>query len=482
MCRTAGLGEAYAMPTRQDELHSYQFMMQRVVAAVVMRETDPPQSPFRRLAGATLASVLLAALALAAVAVYGVLSPGGGTGWHNGDAVIVERESGARYIYRDGKLHPVTNYASALLILGSAAPKRVFVSRSTLVDVPRGAPLGIPGAPDSLPDAGQLVGPPWTVCSRPESDGQGGSRASSVLLVGSGVDGRGLGEDGMLATSPDDARYLLWHNRRHLIREPGVVLPALGWGGERPVVVAPALLNALAAGGDLARLPIPDRGKRSARVPDARIGQVFVVASQGGGRQYAVALRDGLAGVTQVQADVLIGDPLTAELVGRSGATPLDSGQYALIPRLGELLPGGELAPPSTTPTLARPVSAVCVLARDAAGVTEARIDVTVRDAPHAVLSGSRTAAGAVLADRVFVPPGRGAVVEALASPQAPNGTLSVVTDLGMRYEVPGPDVLAMLGYRDVQPLRLPANLVALLPAGPALDPAAARSPVVAGN
>src|SRR5215217_6301502 len=48
------------MPSRQDQLHSYQFSVQRVVSALVMRETDPAQAPFRRAAGATLASILLA--------------------------------------------------------------------------------------------------------------------------------------------------------------------------------------------------------------------------------------------------------------------------------------------------------------------------------------------------------------------------------------------------------------------------------------
>jgi hypothetical protein len=34
-----------------------------------------------------------------------------------------------------------------------------------------------------------------------------------------------------------------------------------------------------------------------------------------------------------------------------------------------------------------------------------------------------------------------------------------------------------MLGFGNTKPLRLPAGLVALVPAGEALDPAAARSP-----
>ena len=63
-------------------------------------------------------SVLLAALAVAAVAVYGSLRPSGGTDWRVAGTIIVERESGARFVYLEGKLHPVLNYASALLIVG----------------------------------------------------------------------------------------------------------------------------------------------------------------------------------------------------------------------------------------------------------------------------------------------------------------------------------------------------------------------------
>jgi hypothetical protein len=39
-----------------------------------------------------------------------------------------------------------------------------------------------------------------------------------------------------------------------------------------------------------------------------------------------------------------------------------------------------------------------------------------------------------------------------------------------------------MLGYADVRPWRLPAAVVALLPTGRALDPAAALLPVAPGQ
>ena len=429
------------MPTRQDQLHSYQFMIQRVVAALVMHETDPPQAPFRRIAGATLAGVMVAALALAATAVYGVLKPGDEAGWRDGGAVIVERESGARYVLRDGRLHPVANYASALLILGAPEPATMLVGRAALLGVPRGVPLGIPDAPDSLPAAGSLVGTPWTVCSR---------RGGPVLFVGPReVGGRPLGEVGVLAGRADAAVYLIWRNRRHLVREPGVVLPALGWGAEPVAPVAAAVLDVIPAGDDLGRIAIPGRGRPS-RVPRARVGEVFTISSQGGGRQYAVAVRDGLAGITQVQADLLIGDPLT----GQRAPRVLAAGEYAALPKVGALVPASAQAPPASSPSLIRPDGDVCAVV---GGEVDLLVDVAVPDA-----------------GRVVVPPEGSAVVESGRS-----GGLWLVTDLGLRYALPGPDVLTVLGLGGVRPVRLPPAVLALVPAGPVLDPEAARSPVI---
>ncbi|MEV1160060.1 type VII secretion protein EccB, partial [Micromonospora chokoriensis] len=65
--------------------------------------------------------------------------------------------------------------------------------------------------------------------------------------------------------------------------------------------------------------------------------------------------------------------------------------------------------------------------------------------------------------------------------PGATGGAVSVVTDLGRRYVLADREVLPMLGYGGVRPLRLPAGLVSLVPAGATLDPAAARA-VAAGD
>ncbi|MFI6763531.1 type VII secretion protein EccB [Micromonospora sp. NPDC050417] len=463
------------MPSRQDQLHSYQFMVQRVVAALVMRETDPAQSPFRRAAGATLASVLIAAITLGGVGVYGAVVGGGGKSWRDPNAVIVEKESGARYVFRDEKLHLVLNYASALLIVGGAQPKTVLVSRTSIDGVPRGITLGISGAPDSLPAAGRLSSAPWTVCSTVLTvDGTAVPR--SVLLVGAEIGGgTPLGDRAALVRHPDGGLYLIWHDRRHLIRDADLVLSALTWNSERPTPVAPALLNALPAGADLGRVPMADQGKRSVKVEGARIGEVFVVESQGGGRQYAVAKRDGLAGITQVQADLL----LTAAT--QDDPTPMSQGEYARVPKVGPLVSEDPGAPPANRPELVpADDGGICGAVRDDGGVHQVTIGSTLPDLSDAARTAARSEQGATLADHILVEPGRGAVVEAAAAPGLSGGAISVVTDQGRRHAVTSADVLTMLGYGSIKPLRLPAALVSLVPAGEALDPTAARAPATA--
>ncbi|MFE9959998.1 type VII secretion protein EccB [Micromonospora sp. NPDC005299] len=455
------------MPSRQDQLHSYQFTVQRAVAALVMRETDPAQSPFRRLAGAGLASVLVAVIALGGVALYGLFT-GGGSAWRDQGAVIVEKESGARFVYREEKLHPVLNYASALLVIGAERPKTVLVSRRSIEGVPRGLPLGIADAPDSLPAPGRLTGGAWTVCSVTAAEA-GGTEVRSALLIGrDATGGRPLGDQGLLLRHPDGSLHLLWHERRYLLRDTGRVLAALAATRERAVPVAPALLNTVPAGADLAPPPLRDLGTPSERVTGATVGDVYLVRNSGGGRQYAVAGRTGLAGITELQAALLLAR------TGQGDPEPITLGRFAALPKLPDLVPTGPTAPPAVPPALVTVEGgAVCARAGDNTGVREVRLGAT----PPDLSAAARTPLGrGGLADQVLVEPGRGALVESVAAPGATGGAVCVVTDLGRRYVLAGADVPGMLGYAGVRPVRLPAGLVSLVPAGSPLDPAAART------
>ncbi|GIG90952.1 type VII secretion protein EccB [Plantactinospora endophytica] len=459
------------MPSRQDQLHSYQFMVQRVVGALVMRETDPAQSPFRRAAGATLASVLIALIGIGGSVVYGVFVGGGATKWKDSSVVIVEKESGAQYVYYENTLHPVLNYASALLIVGQPAPKTVSVSRKSLEGQPRGVTLGIRDLPESLAPSNRLVSGGWTICSEPPT-GAGGAPKSTLLIGRSAPGGKDLGEQGVLAEHPNGQLFLIWHNRRHLIENPDVVVDAL-WGiDSRRVPVAPALLNALPAGADLGEIRIPNAGEPSEAVDGAKIGEVFLVERQGGGRQFAVAQRDGLYNITELQADIL----LTTDAVKQGRETRLSQGQYGAIPKKGALVPGNDAAAPESTPDIAAAEGGVvCGDVPDDRGVQTIRLGADMAGVPDPPATTAQSARGGTLADLVVLEPGRGVVVEAAAAPGATGGAISVVTDQGRRHPVTSGEVLGNLGYGAAKRVRMPAGLVTLIPDGPALDPAKAR-------
>lgn len=430
------------MPSRQDQLHSHQFAVRRVVSALVARESDPASVPLRRTGGAVLAGVLLAALSIGAVAVYGLLSPGGSGRWKNTNAVIMEKETGALYVYRAGRLHPVPNFASARLILRTGTAKTVAVSRRSMRSVPRGTPIGLAGAPASLPD--RLLRTPWMVCSR---------SSSSTMLVGAPVAGPPLGDRGLLVGVPGGDRYLVWKYRRYRVRPDA--LAALAWSQRAVLPVAPALVTALPAGPDLAVPAVPGRGG----------GRVYAVERAGGGDDLLVAVPGGLASVTRLQADLLLATGPDAGPVRLSRAQFNATAGGSPVPALDPAATSGEGALPPSAPALVSSDGAVC------AGEGRVVPDAALPDLATAV-EVTRPAGAGVLVDRVLVAPGAGALVEAVASQTGP-GTLCLVTDLGIRYALPGAEVAAMLGYGDQRPVRLPVEVVSLLPAGVALDPAA---------
>jgi len=406
------------MPSRQDQLHSYQFMIQRVVSALVMRETDPPRSPFRRLAGATLIGALVAALGFGGAAAYAVISPAGSTAWRDESAVIVEQETGALYVYRGERLQPVLNFTSALLILNTPSIKTVSVRRSALAGVPRSAPVGIAEAPASLPPVEAISRDSWAVCW---------SSASAVSVVIGGIGGgRVVDRSALLALGADGATYLLFRGRKHAIRDAATVLIQFSWNTKPRVSLAPEFLNAMPSGADLRR---PDLA------PSTRFYQVE--------NSYFVGVPGGFAPLT----------PFQYRLVHTGVASSLSLTDFT---RLGGEKPlpfGWDSSLPSDVPEILD-ISGESVCSRGSSLIVNA----------------------AVPGARVVVRPGSAAVVAAVSAPGATPGGISLVTDVGVRYSIPSAEVLTALGYGSVTPVPVPADLLALVPSGPALDPAAARS------
>lgn len=448
------------MPSRQDQLHSYQFSVQRVVSALVLRETDPPQSPFRRVATAALASVLIAIVIAAGFGVYGVFTNKGDRSWNTEGAVIVEKGTGAVFVWRDNKLHPALNLASAYLASSSPKPPKFEVSSQSLQGVPWGATVGVPYLPDSLPDAGTLVGLPWSVCSVTGKD----KPTSAVVLGGQGGSaGRTVPDtEAMMVraagATPDT--YMLWRGRLY---EAQGNLASLIAPSVRPTPVPLAFLKGVSKGQPLVAPQIGGMGKPWARNTAWKVGEVLTVSGFTDDR-YVVVREQDLAWVNQFQAALLgTGGPGSERLS--------DLNQFG--PIADDLLPKTALPqdPPAALPkieTYSGP--GLCAVIRDENGDSQLRADVEL-DLSQRPGTAARSTDGAIYADYVIVPNGRGAIVLS-------GQTYCLVAADGVRYSAANPAVLTKLGYEGKSPLRLPSALISLLPEGPGLDPDEALIPL----
>jgi type VII secretion protein EccB, Actinobacterial len=472
------------MASRRDQIQSQQFAVQRAVTALVTAEADPIDSPLRRLPGAALGSVMVAVICLAAVGIFGIVTNRSSSSWREGGTVVVERESGAVFVVMDGLLRPAANLTSAVLLTGTT--RTTLVSRSALASMPRGPMVGIPHAPESLPPVDRLITQPWSICSTAAQTASGGADARSTLYIGSDIEpARALGDDeALLVRLPNGETYhVVWRGHRYRIVSAEIVLDALAWTQAPVLAVSSAWLNALPVGRDIAPLNQNNRGQPFdgiPEIPDARVGQVLVVETAGEEQYYLVGERR-LRPISPVEAAIVLADPATRVAYGGAApqARPLSVSGANQAPRDDARAPEA-IDPPSRRPTivgLARPNAPLCARFPDGTVVPAVYVDATP-PAAVALPTERRTQRGVSLVEEVVIAPGHGAIVVAEPTPDAPATTAHLVTDLGIRYPVPSPDVLSILGYGQVTPVRLPAGLVARLPEGPSLDPAAAGLPV----
>lgn len=470
------------MATKKDQLQSHQFSVQRMVSALVTRETDPETPPFKRVGYSAIWSVAVLVLALAVVWVYGMIVPGGNKAWSKGDAVIVEKETGTRYVYLDQHLHPVSNYVSALLALGKKGETR-RVSQKSLVGVPRGPRIGIQDAPDALPAAGKLLTGGWTLCSQPTLDLAGSQTSESVLMVGRQPDGgQALADSVMLVEVIESGdRYLLRNGYRHRIVKADAVTVGLALNSKPWARVGSAFVDALPNGEPLAPLKLANVGRPSTAVPGrsgVAIGQLFAVHTSGGGVQHYLATKNKLLSISELQFDIQVEFPPTA--AAYRGKKP-----KGLALSLSEAARAEDQPPtavegmaPRSRPVFIAPhdgVGTICATFAPGTKPPTITVDAPLPARDAMTVTPEVGGRGTGLADRILVAPGTAAVVMSLQSGQAPTGTVSVITDMARAYPLSDPKLLAVLGYEGVQPVPIPAALVARIPEGPGLNPKAAR-------
>ncbi|MFI8460549.1 type VII secretion protein EccB [Kitasatospora sp. NPDC085464] len=465
------------MQSKRDQVQAHLFVMGRLATGMLRGEPDAPDAPTARTSRGIVTGTVIAVLACLIAAVYGVLVPGGATGWKKPGTLVLVKESGARYLYLDGTLHPLLNETTARLIAGDQLTVDQ-VSTHSLAGTPRGTPLGILGAPDGLPEPGRLTTAPWLACAALRPGPSGTRTPHLALAVDPATRGTALTDNqALLVTAPDGTAHLLWHGRRLRLDTRNGARQALGQSAATAQPVPQAFLNALPAGPDLAA---PDLDQRGTPGPDlatrpTRVGQLFTGPN---GDPYVLTAA-GLTPLTPMAFELLRNDPRTQQSAYQDAAvTPAAVFAADLAAHSAPPAPATNAATalPTTVPELLTAPQGRDVCAELRPGDPGPTTAVTLVD--DTALQGSAPTvqpgveAPCATADTIAVRPGGGALVRALST-AGTGTTLYLVTDTGVKYPLPSPAVAKQLGYGEAAPPGVPEALLTLLPTGPSLDPAA---------
>ncbi|UUU23658.1 type VII secretion protein EccB [Streptomyces sp. DSM 40750] len=506
------------MQSRRDQVQAYSFTVGRLTSGMLAADPDALDTPMSRTRRGAVVGFFIGLLLCVGFTVFGLIFPRDSDNWREPGVLIMEKETGARYLYGDGVLRPVLNYTSAKLVTGKSG-KVEQVSRATLADVPRGAPIGIPGAPDSLPSADQLTTAAWQVCATTRVADDGTREATTTVGVGTGTAAGSspLGVDeGLLVTAGDGKRrtdHLLWRGRRLRLDAEHGALQSLGYGTTEPLAVGAAFLSAVPAGPDLAAPEVAGRGGKGPTLAGERrrVGQYFVVRTPGSAEQYYLLDRAGLVPLSLTELQLLRGDPRTrkdayagqeptavelqpdeagrhlAAADGEAGtstrsATTATSTTTATATTASGALPSGP--PKAFTPR----TGTVPCLAVTPDGATPRGTFVEVPAAyatGGAVVAREGVAPGCPAPELIGVRPGRGVLVMPASTSGSvgagTSGARYLVTGDGIKYPLSAPAVAGQLSYADTHLVRLPPALLRLLPTGPVLDPERAAQAALSG-
>jgi ESX secretion system ATPase EccB len=469
------------MQSKRDQVQAYFFVVGRLVSAVVHGKPDVLAQPNKRLNTGTFLGVILGGVLMGVFGIIGLFVPGGNTTWRQPGAIVMNEDTGARYVFLEDQLRPVLNYSSARLAAGKSGGTVYKVSQKSLAGTPVGQPIGIPGAPDALPGANALSGGPWTVCAQPPGTGTQNTGPTTTLLIGQSFEMAVADAQALLVRAPDQAMYLIWEGKRHRI--PGrAEATALGYGDVAPVEVTAAWLNPVPQGRDFEVRRTPDTGSPGPDIDGGPsvVGQIYLVHNPAIGTDQLYLMRsDGLAPLSPTTAALLLAAPFTRDAYNGESVTPIEVGPGALsgVPTSdgGDDLVGGL---PQRPPEIVVPGQddAACA-AFFPVGKGEVRVitgfvsaDVHKRAMPMAVHEAG------VTADRVLIPAGAGVLVREQQSPEAALNAVYLITETGMKYPLADGSVVEALGYSAQSAVPMSGEMLALLPSGPVLSTQAALS------
>ncbi|HEY8978670.1 MAG TPA: type VII secretion protein EccB [Streptomyces sp.] len=503
------------MASRRDELNAYTFAKRRMLAAFTHSSPGSEEGAPKPLRG-VLPGAIAGVVVMAVFGAWGMFKPTAPKGWDTpGAKVIVADKSTTRYVVlRTGdqiQLHPVLNMASAKLLLDSSQDKVVQVAESVLDSgkIRHGVTIGIPYAPDRLPDPDEAgKAKRWAVCERPSAGGESIQRAALVLASRDmkATEGAGKLTGGQLlyVQDPDEKRYVVDASGRAYAVDKSneLLLRAVVGSGRQPQRVSKEWLATLHTGDAISFPSIEGTVGAPAGAPGQldetadRVGMVLK-ASDLNKDQYYVVLPGRVAPVSAFVAQLLL---FSEELV------KLDQNGKAKEMSPGAIVPGAPFATDHTWPTEdPQPVntpsttpgsrSTVCNVLRSVDGSTGATTLSTWAgtDFPEDLPTGASSA---------YVTPGSGQLYRQFQGTETKAGPVFLVTDTGLRYvlqsnadsatddagigitpekrkqqQQEAKQAQTLLGYANVDPAPVPASWSEFLPTGPRLSTAAARQP-----
>ncbi|MDK8511719.1 type VII secretion protein EccB [Corynebacterium bovis] len=448
------------MRTTALQVSGHAFLVRMCERALVLGDGGMSGEPLRAQRRAVFVGVLLTALVAGVAAALAVMRPQPSIE----DAGIVVDDAGGVYVRVDDTFHPVTNVASARLLLGRPDPV-VRTTAQELRRYPEGPPVGIPVAPELTPAERSS----WYLCS-PAGRETGADAGHVEVVAGPPLPPAGS----FLAETPGDSSapgggdattWLVTDGSRSRI-DAGAARAF----GVRPVPVDPVVLDAVPRGPDIV-LPRGPSGLPAPFDVQGRIvragGRMFLVVEGGVGEVHGAqqAFAGALAGVDEIDAalSTVLALPEKEALPG----VPADDVEWA---HPGRVCVGGDAAD--------RDGPAGIVVA-DGAGVTGGPGTTDAdRDSGGAGGPGATDAARGGTGDdsdggdgvHLRAPRGSAALVTERG--------LYVVSDAGVRFRAGSADELAALGLGD--PTEVPWSVIAVLPDGGELTADRARRTVPA--
>lgn len=504
------------MASRRDELNAYTFAKRRMLAAFLQPSATGSEEDAPRPLRGVVPSIIIAVVILAGFGAWGMFKPTAPQGWDEpGKNVIIASDSTTRYVVlktgKKSELHPVLNMASAKLLLDPDGGGEVINVKESVLDsgkVPRGVTIGIPYAPDRLPDSKDAsAAKHWAVCQRPGGDNGNIQKAAFVFAhrEWGKTEGAGQLKGGELLyvqSAADKTRYVVdARGTAYPLAEKyqKQLLQVLVPGGSEPEQVSADWLDTLHKGNEIQFPDISNVGQ-PANVSghlEASLNKVGMVlqGTQGGVPQAYVVLPGRVAPISPFMKELLLGDPDLTSMEQHGEASPVSVGSFAA---------GAEFRPykkwPTQSPhqvnsssTASGAHNTICnVLTDVSAGGSTTLSTWAGATFPAPLSTGSSSA---------YVTPGSGQLYRQIRGSDTKNGTVFLVTDTGLRYALqsnadrtaakacgiggtkktqPGQqvqDAQIRLGYKDVQPTLVPTEWSDFLPTGPRLSSADACQP-----